>query len=93
MNQLKTNKIGFSNELPNELQNENDLQITENRLHNTICGTDLSMQSWRELEVQQSELNEMNPKINESDPELQKKLIKRQKYNACMISYRERKKK
>ena len=24
MNQLKTNKIGFSNELPNELQNEND---------------------------------------------------------------------
>ena len=42
MNQLKLNKIGFSNELHNELQNENDLQITENHLHNTICGTNLS---------------------------------------------------
>ena len=133
MNQLKLNKIGFSNELHNELQNENDLQITENHLHNTICGTNLSpysceafakaknvvrsgsqtvkteaKQSQRELEVQQSEVNEMNPKINESDtcfasPEVsysaladleqQKKLIKRQKYNAYMKSYRERKKK
>ena len=125
MNQLKLNKIGFSNELHNELQNENDLQITENHLHNTICGTNLSpyscetrsgsqtvkteaKQSQRELEVQQSEVNEMNPKINESDTcfaspkvsysaladlEQQKKFIKRQKYNAYMKSYRERKKK
>lgn len=51
------------------------------------------MQLRRELEVHQSEVNEINPKINESDHEKQKKLIKRQKYNACMKSYRERKKK
>ncbi|KAK8870728.1 hypothetical protein M9Y10_008615 [Tritrichomonas musculus] len=129
MNQLKLNKISFSNQLHNKLQNnflsENHFRTQEQTkskqneeysftdLHSEIY--DVSLQSKGpsgtddtnqvkdkvqhnlndndKLSIQNDNKLENSEHIEEQNLEQQKKFIKRQKYNAYMKSYRERKKK
>ncbi|KAK8838073.1 hypothetical protein M9Y10_036024 [Tritrichomonas musculus] len=129
MNQLKLNKISFSNELHNKLQNnflsENHFRTQEQTkskqneeysftdLHSEVynislqskgpSGTDDTKQvkdkvqhnlnDKDKISIQNDNKLENSEHIEEPNLEQQKKLIKRQKYNAYMKSYRERKKK
>lgn len=122
MNQLKLNKIGFSNELHNKLQNnflsENHFRTqeqTKSKQNEEYSFTDLHSQrevydisddtkqvkdkvqhnlnDKNKISIQNDNKLENSEHIEEPNLEQQKKLIKRQKYNAYMKSYRERKKK
>ncbi|KAK8890193.1 hypothetical protein M9Y10_034963 [Tritrichomonas musculus] len=140
MNQLKPNKIGFSNELHNELQNnflsENHFRTqeqTKSKQNEEYSFTDLHSQrkvydtftsvakhgntTYSALADAKQEKDKVSMLLYSNDKdklsfqndnkllkencehfkepnlEQQKKLIKRQKYNTYMKSYRERKKK
>ena len=120
MNQLKLNKIGFSNQLHNKLQNnflsENHFRTqeqTKSKQNEEYSFTDLHSEVYNisddtkqvkdkvqhnlndkdKLSIQNDNKLENSEHIEEPNLEQQKKLIKRQKYNAYMKSYRERKKK
>lgn len=120
MNQLKLNKISFSNELHNKLQNnflsENHFRTqeqTKSKQNEEYSFTDLHSEVYNisddtkqvkdkvqhnlndkdKISIQNDNKLENSEHIEEPNLEQQKKLIKRQKYNAYMKSYRERKKK
>ncbi|KAK8883411.1 hypothetical protein M9Y10_046061 [Tritrichomonas musculus] len=136
MNQLKQNKIGFSNELHNKLHPQSGIcdatqdqrsaknnflsenhfrtqEQTKSKQNEEYSFTDLHSEVYdisdntkqvkdkvqhnlndkEKLSIQNDNKLENSEHIEEQNLEQQKKFIKRQKYNAYMKSYRERKKK